>query len=159
MANVFKLTEIVDMGIEKEKARRDFYDRVSQQFEDKQLKELFEKLRDWEKDHVIKFQGIRDALNEPGAAESFTGEMSGYMDALVGDQLYKDVSPEAFSNNITTPILAIDYGIGFEKDAILFFSELSRFTQSSKQDVIKQLIDEEKQHIVFLADLKKKLKA
>ncbi|MFC1704102.1 ferritin family protein [Candidatus Omnitrophota bacterium] len=157
MASVFKISEIVDMGIEKEKARRDFYNLVSERFEDQNLKDVFTKLRDWEKEHIVKFQEIKSSISEPDAAESYKGELSDFMKTLVDDKLYKEVSPESFSENVTSPLSAIDYGIGFEKDAVLFFATLSRFTQSAKAEVIKQLIEEEKQHIVYLSELKKKL--
>jgi len=157
MASVFKLTEIVDMGIEKEKARRDFYDLVSKQFQEKELKDLFTRLRDWEDEHIKKFNEIRDTLNEPDSAESFPGEATSYVKTLVDDMLYKQVSAEQFSNNVKTPLSAIEYGIGFEKDAILFFVELATYAVSSKKEVIQKLVDEEKQHIIYLTELKKKI--
>jgi rubrerythrin len=55
MANVFNAAEIIDMGIEKEKKRRDFYALVAESFSDEEIKGLFTKLRDWEETHIEKF--------------------------------------------------------------------------------------------------------
>jgi rubrerythrin len=156
--SVLKPAEIVEIGIEKEKKRRDFYALAAEQFEDNDpLAELFIKLRDWEGEHIRKFKEIRSKISGGGYAEDYPGEMEGYMDALVNSHLYAHIKPEDFAKSITTPAQALDRGIAFEKDAILFFSGLSRFLDESFGEIIKQLIDEERQHMVYLAKLKKEI--
>lgn len=157
MSNVFKIAEVVDLGIEKEKVRRDFYDAVSKSFKEKEMKDLFTRLRDWEEVHIEKFTEIRDSLEQDEAIENYPGQLGDYMKSLVDDKLYKQVSAQEFSKNVATPISAVNYGIGFEKDAILFFSELSKYTGSSRKEVINKLIDEEKQHVIYLTQLRDKL--
>lgn len=159
MSNAFYLIEVVDMGIEKEKARRDFYGLVSKNFAEKEIKDLFIRLRDWEEAHIEKFTEIKNTLKESETTESYPGELKAYIKALVDDKLYKDVSASEFSKNIKTPLSAIFYGMGFEKDAIIFFSELARYVNSADKDVIEKLIDEERKHIVYLNELKEKLTA
>ena len=155
--NTFSISEIVDMGIEKEKKRRDFYAQVSEYFKDKAMKGLFLKLKDWEEEHIKKFSGIRDSIKEFKETETYEGELSAYMRALVDDKLYDNVLPANFSKNIKNPVDAISYGIGFEKDAILFFSELMDYTADSRKDILKVLIEEEKKHIVYLALLRREI--
>ena len=55
MANVFNAAEAIDMGIEKERKRRDFYGYAAQNFKEKDMVELFSHLRDWEDTHIKKF--------------------------------------------------------------------------------------------------------
>ncbi|MCX5693159.1 MAG: ferritin family protein [Candidatus Omnitrophica bacterium] len=155
--NIFNMSEIVDLGIEKEKKRRDFYGLVAEKFSGKNMKELFTKLRDWEEEHIKKFTEIRASVKELRETESYEGELNYYMQALLDDKLYNDVSPAKFSANVKTPLDAISYGIGFEKDAIIFFNEIMGYTVDARKDVIKKLIEEEKQHIVYLAALKEKV--
>ncbi len=102
--NVLKIVDIVDIGIEKEKAREKFYDRVAQTFEDSELKDLFTKLRDWEAAHVKKFQTIRGSLKELDSVESYPGELKGYMHALLDDKLYLDVTEEDFNTNVKSAL-------------------------------------------------------
>ncbi|MFH1854036.1 MAG: ferritin family protein [Candidatus Omnitrophota bacterium] len=156
MENLFNAAEIMDMGIEKEKKRRDFYGLTAEKFSDKAMKDLFAKLRDWEETHIKKFTGIKSGIKEQEATDSYPGELSEYIKALVDDKLYKEVSPASFSKNVKTPLSAIQYGIGFEKDAILFFMEMLPFMGANK-GAVQKLIDEEKQHIVYLTELKRKL--
>ncbi|MDP2980795.1 MAG: ferritin family protein [Candidatus Omnitrophota bacterium] len=152
--NIFNMSEIVDLGIEKEKKRRDFYGLVAERFSDKNMKELFTKLRDWEDAHIKKFTEIRGSIKNIRETENYEGELNSYMQALLDDKLYKDVSPAKFSANVKTPLDAISYGIGFEKDAIIFFNEIVNYAVDARKDVIKKLIEEEKQHIVYLAALR-----
>jgi rubrerythrin len=155
--NIFKIGEVVDMGIEKEKKRRDFYGRAAENFkENVELRELFIKLRDWEEGHIRKFTEIRKRV-EDYTFESYPGELSGYMQALVEDRLYEEVSPDSFKRSVTSPSDALNYGIAFEKDAILFFTELLPYVGARNTGVIHTLIDEEKKHIVYLSELKKKI--
>ena len=154
---IFNAPEIVDIGIEKEKKRRDFYGRVAEAFDSKDMKDLFLRLRDWEEAHIKKFAEIRNALQESEATDSYPGELDDYAKALLDDTLYRDVSPSEFSKKVTSSHSAIQYGIGFEKDAILFFSELLPHAPEHSKKVVEQLISEEKQHIVYLDQLKKKI--
>ncbi|MFA5143063.1 MAG: ferritin family protein [Candidatus Omnitrophota bacterium] len=158
MSNVFNAAEAIDMGIEKERKRRDFYGYVADKFREKELKELFTRLRDWEETHIAKFSSIRAALEESETTGLYKDEFAAYVKATVDDLLYDQVSAEWFSKNVRTPLAAIQYGIGFEKDAILFFGELLRYTTPYHSEKVRELIDEEKRHLVYLTGLKQKYK-
>lgn len=156
MPNVFTAAEIIDMGIDKEKKRRDFYGYVADKFKDKEMKELFSRLRDWEDAHIKKFTEIRDSTQDYEIAESYEGEFGAYIRFVVDDILYKQVSREWFAENVKEPVTAIRYGIGFEKDAILFFNELMTYMMPPHKKKIKELVGEEKKHLIYLSELKKK---
>ena len=154
---ILQPSDIVEIGIEKEKKRRDFYALAAKHFSDKpQLAELFGRLRDWEEGHIRKFEKIRDTVAGGGYAESYPGEIEEYMQAVVESDLYKDLTPEAFARTVKTPADALDKGIGFEKDAILFFGGLAAFLDKKSKEVVDQLITEEQQHMVQLFEMKKK---
>ena len=157
MGNLFNAAEVMDMGIEKEKKRRDFYGLAAEKFDSKDMKELFTKLRDWEESHIKKFTDIKNGIKESEATSSYPGELEDYMKSLVDDVLYKQVSADEFSKNVKTLLSAIQYGLGFEKDAILFFREMSPYMGKANKDAVEKLIDEEKQHIVYLTELKRKM--
>ena len=156
MANLFNAAEVIDMGIEKEKKRRDFYGYVALKFKEKDTAELFSRLRDWEETHIKKFSEIRATLEESETTESYAGELVTYVKATVDDILYKQISAEWFSKNVPDAMTAIRYGIGFEKDAILFFNELLKYMTPYHKEKVQELIDEEKKHLVYLNELKQK---
>lgn len=156
MANIFNAAEVISLGIEKEKKRRDFYAYTAEKFKEKDMKELFARLRDWEETHIKKFTEIRSSLEESEVAETYEGEFLAYLKATVDDILYKQVSAEWFAKNISAPLIAIQYGMGFEKDAILFFNELLKYMNPDHKEKVQALIEEEKKHLLYLAELKKK---
>jgi rubrerythrin len=159
MVNILPAAEIVEIGIEKEKKRRDFYALVADQYKDnKELSELFVKLRDWEEEHIRRFQEIRDTVSKAQYTETYPGETEAYMQALVDSDLYDKITPEGFSSMVSSPEEALDMGIRFEKDAILFFNGLSRFADDAVKKVTAKLIEEEQQHMLYLYDMKKKMK-
>jgi len=154
--NLFNTPEAIDMGIEKERKRRDFYGYAALKFKENDMVELFSRLRDWENTHIKKFSEIRATLEESEATESYQGEFAAYAKATVDDILYKQVSAEWFAENVKEPLTAIQYGMGFEKDAILFFNELLKFMTPHHKEKIQELINEEKKHLIYLSELKKK---
>ena len=156
MTNVLSILDVVDLGIEKEKARRDFYALVAERFDDAEMKKLFGQLRDWEAIHVKRFTKIKSSLKPAPRVESYPGEMEAYMRSLVDDRFYSEVSPDHFSSHVRTPLNAINYGISFEKDAILFFMEMIKYVQSDNKDTIMELMEEERMHVIYLENLRKK---
>ena len=154
MANVFNAAEIIDIGIEKEKRRRDFYGLVAAQFRDREMADLFTRLRDWEDQHIRKFTDIRNSVTEDETTESYKGELAAYMNALVDNMLYESVVATQFAQNVKTPLQAIRFGMVFEKDAILFFNELLKYMTAEHRERVIELIDEEKRHLVYLSELK-----
>lgn len=154
--NLFNASEVIDMGIAKEKKRRDFYALCAKKFKDEAMQQLFTRLRDWENEHIIKFTEIRDSVEEPEVVESYQGEFEAYIRSLVDDMLYKQVSPANFAKYVRNPLAAIRYGMGFERDAILFFSELLRYMTPLNREKIAELINEEKKHLIYLAEIKTK---
>lgn len=156
MANVFTAAEIIDMGIAKEQKRRDFYAYTADKFREKDMKELFSKLRDWEEEHIKKFTAIRNSTQTYETAESYAGEFADYIKYAVDDMQYNQVTAKWFAKNITKPLEAIRYGISFEKDAILFFSELLKYMTGPDSEKVGALIQEEKKHLIYLSELKKK---
>ncbi len=152
--NVFNAAEVIDMGIAKERKRRDFYALVAKKFKDKEMRELFTELKGWEEEHIQKFTDIRNSVEESEVIESYQGEFEAYIKSLVDDMLYKQVSAANFVKYVRNPLAAIRYGMGFERDAILFFGELLRHMTPKHQEKIAELINEEKKHLMYLAGIK-----
>ena len=155
---ILQPSDIIDIGIEKEIKRRDFYALAADQFSDNaELAKLFGKLRDWEEGHIVKFKRIREDVKGGNYAESYPGEIQEYMTAIVNSDLYEKLDAESFALTVKTPEAALDAGIGFEKDAILFFGGLANFVEPKAREVIQELISEEQMHMLQLFEMKKKL--
>jgi rubrerythrin len=155
--DILNIIEIIEMGIEKEKKRRDFYDTVSKKFKHKSLQDLFRRLSGWEETHVEKLNKIKSDLGETAMVEFNPGELKAYFRALVDDKLQHQISPDVFARQVKKEDDAIDFAISFEKDSVLFFAELAKYVSDiHHKEVVSKLVDEEKMHIVYLNELKVK---
>jgi rubrerythrin len=52
---------------------------------------------------------------------------------------------------------AVDFAIGFEKDPMLFFYQLADLVHSIHKPMVQAIINEEKEHIRKLAEMRKEL--
>lgn len=154
--NLFNAAEVIDMGIAKEKKRRDFYALCAKKFKDEAMQKLFTQLESWEDEHIKKFTEIRDSAEESEVVESYQGEFEAYIRSLVDDMLYKQVTSANFVKYVRNPPAAIRYGMTFERDSILFFGELLRHMTPLNKEKITELINEEKKHLIYLAEIKTK---
>jgi rubrerythrin len=118
--------------------------------------ELFTHLREWEEAHIKRFQLIRSNL-EDDSIDAGVPELSQYVQALIDKTLYQSVIENDFYERIKTSLDAINYAIRFEKDSILLFLELKPFVSEKQVDIIDQLIMEERNHIVRLINLRRKV--
>lgn len=158
MGNIFAGSEIVEIGIEIEKNGRDFYNTLVRQSKDIKAKENFEFLAKEEEKHIKVFQGILDSLEKYQPAESYPGEYFAYMNALAGEYVFtqKDKGKQ-LAEKTSGDKEAIDLGIGFEKDSIIFYEGMKKCVPEFDLKVLDSLINQEQQHLRMLAELKNSL--
>ncbi len=158
MGNIFAGSEIVEIGIEIEKNGRDFYNTLVAQSKNIKAKESFELLAKEEEKHIKVFQGILDSLEKYQPAESYPGEYFAYMNALAGEYVFtqKDKGKQ-LAQKTSGDKEAIDLGIGFEKDSIIFYEGMKKCVPEFDLKVLDNLINQEQQHLRMLAELKDSL--
>lgn len=87
--------------------------------------------------------------------KSYPGEYFAYMSALASEYVFtqkdkgKDIAKKTKSDNE-----AIDLGIGFEKDSILFYEGMKKVVPEYDLKIVDQLIEQEQYHLKMLTDLK-----
>jgi len=155
MANVFGGSEIVEMGIQIEKNGKDFYDTLINQSKNKKAKEIFNYLAKEEEKHIAVFQKILDSAQKYEPPESYPGEYFAYMNALASDYVFtqKDKGNE-IAKKTKNDKEAIELGIKFEKDSILFYEGMKKVVPERQQNIIDELIAQEKSHLLKLSELK-----
>ncbi len=158
MGIIFAGSEIVELGIQIEKNGRDFYNTLIRQSKGKDAKEIFKYLAGEEEKHIATFQRILDRLEKYEPPESYPGEYFAYMNALASDYVFtqKDKGKE-IANNITSDEEAVEGGIGFEKDSILFYEGMRKVVPEYDHKVLDEMITQEQDHLRQLSDLKKGL--
>jgi rubrerythrin len=158
MMGIFAGSEIVEIGIQIEKNGRDFYNTLVNQSKEQKAKEIFKYLAGEEEKHIAAFQNILDSVHKYEPAEAYPGEYFAYMNALASDYVFtqKDKGEEA-AKNTRSDKEAVDLGVGFEKDSILFYVGMKKVVPENDHKVLDKLIMQEQSHLEQLSDLKKKL--
>jgi len=158
MGNLFAGSEIVELGVQIEKNGRDFYSALFEQSRSSKAKEVFKFLAGEEEKHITAFQKILEkvVLYEP--AESYPGEYFAYMNDLAADYVFtrKDKGKE-IAKNIKSDKEAVDVGIKFEKDSIIFYDGMKKVVLENEHKIINELLEQEKTHLVKLSELKKQI--
>jgi rubrerythrin len=159
MAGVFSLSEIVELGIQIEINGRDFYRAVLERPLDQKARDIFGLLGKEEERHIADFQKILDSVAAYEPRESYPEEYFAYMNALASEHVFtqKDKGRE-IAGKIKADREAVELGIGFEKDSILFYEEMKRMVSKKEQKTVQMLIEAEKGHLRKLSELKAGLK-
>ena len=158
MGNIFSGSEIVELGINIEENGRDFYNNLAKQSKSKRAKEVFEFLAGEEERHIKVFQGLlaKTTAYEPAGLDA--DEYSAYMSTLAGEYIFtKKDQGGKIAKAIKSDGEAIDKGIGFEKDSVVFYQGIKKTVPDYDRKIIDELIFQEESHLLRLTELKKGL--
>ena len=158
MGNIFTGSEIIELGVQIEKNGKDFYNTLLEKSESQKAKEIFQYLAGEEDKHIAVFQKMLESAEKYEAPESYPGEHLAYVNTLAGEYVFtrKDKGGEV-AKGISSDKEAVEVGIGFEKDSILFFEAMKRVVPEHGHKTIEGLIVQEKSHLKQLVDIKKEL--
>ena len=158
MGNIFAGSEIVEIGIQIEKNGKDFYETLANMAKSPKAKELFAFLAKEEEKHIVVFQKILGGVEKYEPPESYPGEYFAYMNALSSEYVFTQADKgKAIAKEITSEREAMETGIGFEKDSIIFYEGMKKVVPEFDQKVIDSLITQEQGHLKMLSDLKHSL--
>jgi rubrerythrin len=158
MGNIFAGSEIVEIGIQIEKNGRDFYNTLTRQSKNPAAVGVFKYLAGEEEKHIIAFQKILDTTEKYEAAGLDADQYFAYMNALAGEYVFtqKDKGDE-IAKTIKNDLDAVDMGIGFEKDSIIFYEGMKKAVPEFDSKILEQLITQEQNHLRQLTDLKRNI--
>jgi rubrerythrin len=101
---------------------------------------------------------LLDTVQKYEPAESYPGEYFAYMNALASEYVFtqKDKGT-SIAKHTKDDKEAIELGIDFEKDSIIFYEGMKRVVREAEHKLIDKLIEQEQAHLEKLSDLKKQL--
>lgn len=156
MGNIFAGSEIIEIGIQIEKNGRDFYNALTEKSKIQKAKEVFKYLAGEEEKHIVVFQGILSKTEEYEPAGLDADEYFAYMNALASEHVFtQEGKGKEIAKNIKSDKEAIDLGIGFEKDSIIFYEGMKKVVPDYDLKIIEELIMQEQKHLRQLTELKK----
>lgn len=159
--------ELMELAIQIEKNGKDYFAAMAERSDNPRVKQVFNFLVREEQNHLESFEKVRIRLAENNqeefqiADEYNTPEMAAYIQAMSDGQVFPNLESHAeLAAEIKDDEQAIYHAIGFEKDTILFFSDILGILGANDENrpLIKELIRQEKIHIAKLYALLKSLK-
>jgi len=158
MGNIFAGSEVVELGIQIEKNGQDFYNTLSAQAKSDKAKGLFEYLAGEEARHIQVFKKILEKTTKYEPAGLDADEYYAYMNSLASEHVFtqKDKGAE-IAKKVKSDKEAVQMGIGFEEDSIIFYMGLKKIVPEYDQATLGQLIQQEEQHLRQLIEIKSKL--
>jgi rubrerythrin len=155
MGNIFAASEIIELGIQIEINGKDFYDTLVKQAKNQEAARIFRYLAAQEDAHIAIFKKMLDTVQGYEPAQSYSGEYSAYMNALASEHIFtqKDKGRE-IAEKVTSDKEAVELGIGFEKDSIIFYVGMKMMVPEYDQKIVQELIQQEQGHLTQLSELK-----
>ena len=156
MSIPFNPRELLALAIKIEENGFDYYSRMAAQVQNPAVKELFELLAKAEEQHIVDFNKIRDLMPDQPyeiPEEYNSPEIEGYLRSFADGKVFPHLrSADDIAREIKSEEAAIQHAISFEKDAIIFFSEIYDMLPADvpERGSVAQLIHQEKIHIAKL---------
>ncbi|ODA39318.1 ferritin family protein [Desulfosporosinus sp. BG] len=144
----FSGEEIIELALEMERSGKTFYEKAVTHAEGAKLKEMLAYLAKEEEQHIADFGRLAEKLSKEFVPnESYVGEYGDYLRAMINSHIFNLSNVEDIVQGIKSNREILQLALSFEKDSILIFQEFENFVEKAGNDVIKQLINEEKGHI------------
>lgn len=151
--------EFLELAIEIERNGRSFYESMASLGKAKEVRGTFRQLAGREREHEKIFRDMLDRLGGYRPAQSYSGEHYQYIKGIADSAIFSGESVKsALAKEVLTDIEAVETGIGFEKDSILFYSETRGMVPKPDQEIIDMIVSEEKKHLSELAYIANKLR-
>jgi rubrerythrin len=152
MSYLLDVKEILGFAVYIEERGYEFYVEAMKKFPEPRATPLFQYLADEEFKHEKLFKKLMDQDNG-GRSEEPDPEYLGYMREFVkSHQLGDREAIRAKLDRLSTLEEILDLAMGFEKDSIVFFSELKEMVAKGQAAPLEQVIREEMGHLrrIFL---------
>jgi len=147
--------ELIRLAKRDEDVGAEFYQKLAEKVESEDLKKKFLEIREQEIGHSERFQEMLDQLSDYVPQEDFPGEYEQYFQSFLSKREYLD-SDDAVeaASRIESDMEAIKFALGQEKNTLLFFLEMKELVPSSQhREMVHEVIDEERDHIVELSQM------
>jgi rubrerythrin len=156
MGNIFSGSEIVEIGIQIEINGRDFYNTVLKQSKNPKAQEVFQFLAGEEEKHIKVFQGILEKIEKYEPQGLDVEDYYSYMNALASEHIFTKANKgEELAKQIKNDLEAIDKGIRFEEDSIVFYEGMKKAVLDYEKKTVDALIAQEQNHLRQLVEMKK----
>ncbi len=150
--------ELLEIALQIEENGKVFYLKAIESIDNKEVKKMLQRLAAWEEGHIHKIQELQ-ALFTPAHGEFFFDLFSSpeedtslYIKTVANSHIFvkTEKSTELINNSSSTEEI-LDIAMTFEKDSVMYYSSLYEGVVDKESAVVlKEIIDEEKAHVIFI---------
>ncbi|MGW8272776.1 MAG: ferritin family protein [Thermodesulfovibrionales bacterium] len=152
----YSIREAIEMAVQTERMGAQYYTDMAEKFkEEKELRDFFAMMAEKEHLHEKLFEELK---NEVGDTEPEDWELAAeYMRAIVESAFFLGKGKATVHmQNINDLRAAVAFAIAFEKETLLFYYGISDAV--GRREIISQIMNEERSHILWLSKYKQGLK-
>lgn len=156
MAVFFSGIEVLQVAVKIEENGILFYEQLELNTRRAELKTTYEYLAGQEKLHKQAFTKMQESAGKSYTVESYPGEEAAYLKSLADSILFTPDKVAEMAKKANDRE-ALDMALTFEKDSILFYSDMLGIVRRDDRKVVEWVIAQEKSHVKRILDLKKML--
>lgn len=151
---VFFGKEIIEAAVQIERNGLAFYESMAQQAGAEEARKVFGDLATEEKKHIQELDDFSKSLPDP--PDTWEREEFGmYLNELAESHIFRDgTTVSKMKESVSTELDAVDLGIRFEKDTLLFMDGLQQMVRPKDKTVVQRLLEWERGHLLRLVQLK-----
>ncbi|MCX7942602.1 MAG: ferritin family protein [Dictyoglomaceae bacterium] len=156
MAVIFSSKDILEMAIHMEEEGEKFYILFSEKSSKNSIKNIFNYLAMEEKRHAETFKEIYKDIEDKEFFYAYPDEEANrYLHSLVSSKVFINWDRILRERTFFDEISAIDLAISLEKDSILFYYGILEFVSPTNKNLLREIINQEKDHLSRLLTLRK----
>jgi len=158
MANLFQVSEIVNIGIEDEVSGGALYQALAEKTENAALTAFYEAMVAKERAHERAFRDLLATVEGHEIHETHPGEYEAYLRALLDARAFPTAAAAIERARAADDDRAgLDLALLMEKDTLALFLEIVKFIPERHRPIVQDIIAEERSHVVELAAERQKL--
>ncbi|MDY7033335.1 MAG: ferritin family protein [Thermodesulfobacteriota bacterium] len=152
----FSGAEIIEVAVQIERNGFSFYKTLADSLKDKDTQDLFNHLAGEEEKHIKSFQSLYESFKEYTPDVADKEEYYDYINMLASMNVFtKKEGIDEVVSRMKNKKDALDMAIRFEKDSVVFFTEIKGLVRESEKDSVENLICQEQSHLRRLLRLLK----
>jgi len=158
MEEVYTSRDIIQMAVQAKARGAELYLALARNSENYHVSRLFTEFAKDEQKHRLQLEKWLDYLSGDRREEAYPGEKALYLKALVDANTFScdNARKQALEKTISEEE-ALQAGITFEKDFMLFLHDLKQHVVREGESTIDSLIDDEIRHLREMFHLKEKI--
>jgi rubrerythrin len=135
-----------------EKAGQKFYSTLAIYEYNEKIKDLLIFLAGEEAKHVKVFENLSNILkNDLLDADSYSNDYLDYLNCIARTHLLFNIDIEDADFKVDTARETLELALKFERDSITVFQEMLEVVGKNGKEVLKKLIEQEREHVLKLA--------